>query len=138
MDFQTSNTRGPEHLDLGVDDENYAQLREGSGNARKAKAPVCALEESEECLLSPHSYPLDLPHHASAPMSACSLFSRQAAPISLPELDRYILRPQLIGIWISVPSTPIASQSDRCPFPIRRRQPTPGRLIQRYHFLILG
>jgi hypothetical protein len=74
-------------------------FREGSGNARKAKA---AVEESEERLLSdsesPHSYP---PSHratfteqqsdlASAPMSAPKLFSRRAAPISLPELDEYI------------------------------------------------
>lgn len=77
-------------------------FREGSGNARKAKGKA-AFEESEERLLSdsPHSYPpsqcaafseqpSDLPHHTSAPMSAPTLFSRRAAPLSLPELDEYI------------------------------------------------
>jgi hypothetical protein len=68
----------------------WLHFREGSGNARKAKAAVRALEESEERLLSLHSYPPDLPHHASAPMSARTLFSRHAAPFSLPELDKYI------------------------------------------------
>lgn len=68
----------------------WLHFREGSGNARKAKAAARSLEESEERLLSLHSYPPDLPHHASAPMSARTLFSRHAAPFSLPELDKYI------------------------------------------------
>jgi hypothetical protein len=82
-------------------------FREGSGNARKAKAAVRpnASDGSEERLLPPHSYPPsqraifskqapDLPYHHDsddhAPISAPTLFSRDAAPISLPQLDKYI------------------------------------------------
>jgi hypothetical protein len=79
-------------------------FREGSGNARKAKAAARAVvpEGSEEPLLSPHSYPPSqrdtfseraLPHHDSydhVPISAHTLFSRYAAPLSLPQLDKYI------------------------------------------------
>ena len=77
---------------LGNSHATWLHFREGSGNARKAKAAARALdsEESEERLLALHSYPPDLPHHASAPMSARTLFSRRAAPFSLPELDKYI------------------------------------------------
>jgi hypothetical protein len=100
----TSNLLAPSVTSSGLhptwsdaSDPHHAGLhfREGSGNARKAKAVV----ESEERLVlfeeSPHSYP---PSHrteqssdlASAPMSAPTLFSRRAAPLSLPELDEYI------------------------------------------------
>lgn len=82
-------------------------FREGSGNARKAKAAVRASisDGSEERLLPPHSYPpsqraifsgqvLDPPHHHDsddhAPISAPTLFSRNAAPLALPQLDKYI------------------------------------------------
>jgi hypothetical protein len=81
-------------------------FREGSGNARKGKAAVRAdpSDGSEEHLLSPHSYPpsqratfsaqaANLPYHDSAdhaPISAPTVFSRYAAPLSLPQLDKYI------------------------------------------------
>ena len=81
-------------------------FREGSGNARKAKAAIRAdvSDGSEERLLSPHSYPPsqratfsdrtpDLSHRDPsdyAPISAPTLFSRHAAPLSLPQLDKYI------------------------------------------------
>ncbi len=69
-------------------------FREGSGNARKAKAAIRAdvSDGSEERLLSPHSYPPsrtpDPRDHA--PISAPTVFSRHAAPLSLPQLDKYI------------------------------------------------
>jgi hypothetical protein len=69
-------------------------FREGSGNARKAKAAIRAdvPDDSEERLLSLHSYPPsqtpDPRDHA--PISAPTLFSRHAAPIYLPQLDKYI------------------------------------------------
>jgi len=81
-------------------------FREGSGNARKGKAAVRAnsSDGSEEHLLSPHSYPPsqratfsgqaanpryhDTADHA--PISAPTVFSRHAAPLSLPRLDKYI------------------------------------------------
>jgi hypothetical protein len=81
-------------------------FREGSGNARKAKAAARAIvsEGSKERLFTPHSYPpsqratfSEQPHdlhlHDSydhAPISAPTLFSRHAAPLSLPQLDKYI------------------------------------------------
>jgi hypothetical protein len=76
-------------------------FREGSGNARKAKAAIRAdvADDSEERLLSPHSYPPSqtpgLSHHDPdprdhAPISAPILFSRHAAPLYLPQLDKYI------------------------------------------------
>lgn len=74
-------------------------FREGSGNARKAKAAIRAdvSDDSEERLLTPHSYPPsrtpDLSLHDPcdhAPISAPALFSRHAAPLSLPQLDKYI------------------------------------------------
>jgi hypothetical protein len=77
-------------------------FREGSGNARKAKAAIRAdvSDDSEERLLSPHSYPpsqrptfSDLSYRDPrdhAPISAPALFSRHAAPLSLPQLDKYI------------------------------------------------
>jgi hypothetical protein len=81
-------------------------FREGSGNARKAKAAIRAdvSDDSEERLLSPHSYPPsqrptfshqtpDLSYHDlrdHAPISAPTVFSRHAAPLSLPQLDKYI------------------------------------------------
>lgn len=81
-------------------------FREGSGNARKGKAAVRAntSDGSEEHLLSPHSYPpsqratfsgqaANLRYHDSAdyaPISAPTIFSRHAAPVSLPRLDKYI------------------------------------------------
>lgn len=81
-------------------------FREGSGNARKGKAIVRAnsSDGSEEHLLSPHSYPpsqrpsfsgqaANLRYHDSvdrAPISAPTVFSRHAAPLSLPRLDKYI------------------------------------------------
>lgn len=81
-------------------------FREGSGNARKAKAAIRAdvSDDSEERLLSPHSYPpsqrptfSDPTPHLSyhdprdhAPISAPTVFSRHAAPLSLPQLDKYI------------------------------------------------
>jgi len=81
-------------------------FREGSGNARKAKAAIRARdpEGSEEHLLSPYSYPPsqrvtfsertnNLQHHDSydhAPISAPTLFSHDAATLSLPQLDKYI------------------------------------------------
>ena len=81
-------------------------FREGSGNARKAKAAVRtnSSDGSEEHLLSPHSYPpsqratfsgqaANLRYHDSAdhaPISAPTVFSRHAAPLSLPRLDKYI------------------------------------------------
>src|SRR6267154_1208998 len=81
-------------------------FREGSGNARKAKAAIRAdvSDDSEERLLSPHSYPPsqrstfsvrtpDLSYRDPrdhAPISAPTVFSRQAAPLSLPQLDKYI------------------------------------------------
>ena len=75
-------------------------FREGSGNARKGKAavPANSSDGSEEHLLSPHSYPpsgkaadpryYDTADHA--PISAPTIFSRHAAPLSLPRLDKYI------------------------------------------------
>ncbi|SRR6266403_1103057 len=72
-------------------------FREGSGNARKAKTaiPTDVPDGSEERLLSPHSYPpsqcatyRDPRDHM--PISAPTLFSRHAAPLSLPQLDKYI------------------------------------------------
>ena len=75
-------------------------FREGSGNARKGKAAVRAntSDGSEEHLLSPHSYPpsgqaADLRYRDTAdhaPISAPAVFSRHAAPLSLPRLDKYI------------------------------------------------
>jgi hypothetical protein len=81
-------------------------FREGSGNARKAKAAIRAdvSDESEERLLSPHSYPPsqrstfsdrtpDLSYRDPrdhAPISAPTVFSRHAVPLSLPQLDKYI------------------------------------------------
>jgi hypothetical protein len=74
-------------------------FREGSGNARKAKAAIRAdvFDSSEERLLSPHSYPpSQTPDLSSrdprdhAPISAPTVFSRHAAPLSLPQLDKYI------------------------------------------------
>ncbi len=75
-------------------------FREGSGNARKAKAAIRAdvADDSEERLLSPpHSYPPsqtpDLSYRDPrdyAPISAPTLFSRHAAPLYLPQLDKYI------------------------------------------------
>src|SRR6266566_5334160 len=81
-------------------------FREGSGNARKAKAAIRAdvSDDSEEHLLSPHSYPPSqrptfsdrtpvLSYrglHDHAPISAPTVFSRHAAPLSLPQLDKYI------------------------------------------------
>jgi hypothetical protein len=80
-------------------------FREGSGNARKAKAAAIHAtlsDDSEERLLpSPHSYPPSQPATFSgqrtphdprhnAPISAPALFSRHAAPLSLPQLDKYI------------------------------------------------
>ena len=73
-------------------------FREGSGNARKAKAAIRAdvSDDIEERLLSPHSYPpsqtpdLSNYHDPHAPISAPTLFSRHAAPLYLPQLDKYI------------------------------------------------
>ena len=81
-------------------------FREGSGNARKAKAAIRAdvSDDSEERLLYPHSYPPsqrsafsdrtpDLSYRDPrdhAPISAPTVFSRHAAPLSLPQLDKYI------------------------------------------------
>jgi hypothetical protein len=75
-------------------------FREGSGNARKAKAAIRAdvADDSEERLLSPpHDYPPsqtpDLSYHDPrdhAPISAPTLFSRHAAPLYLPRLDKHI------------------------------------------------
>ena len=74
-------------------------FREGSGNARKAKAAIRAdvSDDSEERLLSPHSYPPSQTPDLSfrdprdyAPISAPTLFSRHAAPLYLPQLDKYI------------------------------------------------
>lgn len=81
-------------------------FREGSGNARKLKSAVRANvpEDSEERLLSAHSYPpsqratfseqaANLRYHDShdhAPISAPTVFSPHAAPLSLPRLDKYI------------------------------------------------
>jgi len=81
-------------------------FREGSGNARKGRAAVRAnsSDGSEEHLLSPHSYPpsqratfsgqaANIRYHDSAdhaPISAPTVFSRHAAPLSLPRLDKYI------------------------------------------------
>jgi hypothetical protein len=85
-------------------------FREGSGNARKAKASMRAdvFRAREEHLLSPphplHTYPpsqsatspeqaANLWHHNSrdhSPISASTVFSRRAAPLSLPQLDEYI------------------------------------------------
>lgn len=84
-------------------------FREGSGNARKARAAVGAnaLDGSEELLLLPHIYPpsqrgtfsdqaATLRYHDihdssdHAPISAPTVFSRYAAPLSLPQLDKYI------------------------------------------------
>jgi hypothetical protein len=77
-------------------------FREGSGNARKAKASIRAdvLGANKEHLLSPlhspHTYP---PTQASeqaanfrghSPIAAPTVFSRHAAPLSLPQLDEYI------------------------------------------------
>ncbi len=81
-------------------------FREGSGNARKGKAAVHAnaSDGSEEHLLSSYTYPpsqsatfseqeTNLRYHDSAdhaPISATTVFSRCAAPLSLPQLDKYI------------------------------------------------
>jgi len=81
-------------------------FRDGSGNARKGKAPVHAnaSDGSEEHLLSSYTYPpsqsatfseqeTNLRYHDSAdhaPISATTVFSRCAAPLSLPQLDKYI------------------------------------------------
>ena len=80
-------------------------FREGSGNARKAKAAICEdVSDGEERLLSPHSYPPSQRATFSdrtparsyhdprdhSPISASTLFSRRAAPLSLPQLDKYI------------------------------------------------
>ena len=76
-------------------------FREGSGNARKAKKLVRAgaSEISEEELLL---FPYSRSHSTSSgqksiddsrdhvPVSAHTIFSRNAAPLSLPELDKYI------------------------------------------------
>ena len=84
-------------------------FREGSGNARKGKAAARAnaSDGSEERLLSPYTYPPS--QHGTfseqaatlryreihdsgdhAPISAPTVFSRYAAPLSLPQLDKYI------------------------------------------------
>ncbi|KAH9178928.1 hypothetical protein EDB89DRAFT_2172217 [Lactarius sanguifluus] len=77
-------------------------FREGSGNARKAKdlARAGASEISEEELLlvpysRSHSTPsgqkvVDDPSPTHVPISAHTVFSRNAAPLSLPQLDKYI------------------------------------------------
>lgn len=84
-------------------------FREGSGNARKGKAAVRAnaSDGSEELLLLPHTYPPSqrgtfsdqaATHRYNenhdpgdhAPISAPTVFSRYAAPLSLPRLDTYI------------------------------------------------
>jgi hypothetical protein len=80
-------------------------FREGSGNARKAKASVRAdvLRAHEEHLLSPlhspHTYPPTQGAISSeqaanfrghSPIAAPTVFSRHAAPLSLPQLDEYI------------------------------------------------
>lgn len=80
-------------------------FREGSGNARKAKAAIREdVSDGDERLLSLHSYPpsqratfTDRTHDHSyhdprdhVPISASTLFSRRAAPLSLPQLDKYI------------------------------------------------
>ena len=76
-------------------------FREGSGNARKAKslARAGASEISEEELLL---FPYSRSHSTSSgqnaiddsrdhvPVSAHTIFSRNAAPLSLPQLDKYI------------------------------------------------
>jgi hypothetical protein len=84
-------------------------FREGSGNARTAKASIRAdaFQADEDHLLPPHSshvYPpsqsATLPEQAAnllyhdsrdqSPISAPTVFSRHAAPLSLPQLDEYI------------------------------------------------
>jgi hypothetical protein len=86
-------------------------FREGSGNARKAKASISAdvfqAHEEHLHLLSPHPqhiYPpsqgatssqqaANLWYHNSPdhpPISAPTVFSRHALPLSLPQLDGYI------------------------------------------------
>jgi hypothetical protein len=77
-------------------------FREGSGNARKGKAAIRAnvFDGSEERLLSPHSYPpsqratsgqvINHDPYDHAPISALTVFSRNAPPLSLPRLDKYI------------------------------------------------
>jgi hypothetical protein len=84
-------------------------FREGSGNARKGKAAVRAStsDGSEEHLLSQYIYPpsrhgtfseqaTTLRSHEihdsgdHVPISAPTVFSRYAAPLSLPQLDKYI------------------------------------------------
>jgi hypothetical protein len=80
-------------------------FREGSGNARKAKASIRAdvLRAHEEHLLSPlhspHTYPPTQGAISSEqaanfrghpPIAAPTVFSRHAAPLSLPQLDEYI------------------------------------------------
>ena len=74
-------------------------FREGSGNARKAKKLVRAGElNEEELLLVPYSRSQSTSSGQKAigdsqghvPVSAHTVFSRNAAPLSLPELDKYI------------------------------------------------
>ena len=97
---------------LYISDSTYASgsdfhptglhFREGSGNARKGKTAVHAnASDGSEELLFPHTYPPsqrgtsdqtatlhDSGDHA--PISAPTVFSRYAAPLSLPQLDKYI------------------------------------------------
>ena len=76
-------------------------FREGSGNARKAKKLVRAGASEiseEELLLFPYSRSHDTSTGQKAiddsrdhvPISAHTVFSRNAAPLSLPQLDNYI------------------------------------------------
>ncbi len=76
-------------------------FREGSGNARKAKNLVRAGASEiseEELLLFPYSRSQSISSGQKAiddsqdhvPISAYTVFSRNAAPLSLPQLDKYI------------------------------------------------
>jgi hypothetical protein len=99
-------------------------FREGSGNARKAKAAVGAnaSDGNEELLLLPHTYPpsqrgtfsdqtATLQYHEiqdsgdHAPISAPTVFSRYAAPLSLPQLDKYISS-------LSIPAFSLSSRTE--------------------------
>ena len=72
--------------------ETGLHFREGSGHVRKAKAAAIRADisdDSAERLLGSHSYPPPDPRD-HAPISAPTVFSRHAAPLYLPQLDKYI------------------------------------------------
>jgi hypothetical protein len=109
-------------------------FREGSGNARKGKklAQTGALELSEEeLLLVPYSRSQSTSSGQKAiddsrghvPVSAHTVFSRNAAPLSLPELDEYIS---------ALPPPPFSHSRDtkKTMFPPLDRLAATGRSIE--------